>query len=148
VYARWLIGKLIERRPFAEDSSAQERGKAMPSTALFVHVPVDSVEIVDGPGSTWVTEIIPDYYERLTGQDHTLSAISIEVALTLRTDASGLTFRRKLKLTAFGIGVMVHFASDSLSLNRDCPFTARFSGHNVSGYYNPQERKGHFRCLT
>lgn len=113
----------------------------MPSTALFIHVPVDRFEISNGPGPMWLVQVVADLYTRLT-VPHATDTVYAEVEFTLRTPASGMRFRRTLKLTAFDVGDVTR--DDFGDIDRDCSFTALFNGVVVSGAYNMKRRTGFF----
>lgn len=114
----------------------------MPSNALLVHVPVDQVEIINGPGPMWFVQVVADLYAQLL-VPHATGTVYAELEFTLRTGASASTFRRKLKLTAIDMDGDVT-RDDFGDLDRECSFTARFDGHSVSGQYNPKRRTGRF----
>jgi len=95
---------------------------------LVVHVPVDTIEIVNGPGTVLSMQLM----ELLSGTLNRLEYVIQE--FTLKTAASMSTFRRTLKIyTIFNV------KSDGTY-----DFTAIFSGRIVSGSYNPRTRKGYF----
>lgn len=114
----------------------------MPSNALLVHVPVDQIEICNGPGPMWLVPVIADLYTRLTVV-HATGTVFVEVKFTLRTPASDRRFRRTLRITAFDIGDIRR--DDFGDLDRDCSFTARFDGQRVAGRYNLKRRTGELR---
>jgi len=116
----------------------------MPSTALFVHVPVDKIVIINGPGPKWLVQAIGDLNTRLTAP-HANGTVYTEMEFTLRTGASDSTFRRKLKVTAFDISDLRR--DDFGGLDKEYSFVARLNGHAVFGYYNPKGRTGFFRPI-
>lgn len=98
----------------------------MPSTALFVHVPVDKVWIVSGPPMRrclYIRELF--IWER--------EAEYFEESFTLATPASSRSFRRSLKLTSLNSAEFYQFN-----------FTALFSSQIVSGIYDARARAGWF----
>lgn len=116
----------------------------MPSTELFVHVPVDYIDIVNGPGPMWLVQVVADLYVRKARAMNVALATCeySEVEFTLKTLASNTPFRRKLKIAEFELGDVEQ--KDFGNLDRDCMFTAVFSGQVVSGMYNPKRRTGDF----
>jgi len=78
-----------KRRPFAEDPSATERLDIMSDTALFIHVPVDEVEILSLGISA--SEL---FYFMGSPKLETL-----ETRFQGRTLASSTIFQRKLTIT-------------------------------------------------
>lgn len=130
--ARWSTGKLVERRPFAEDLSARRRVDLMSSNALFVHVPVDRVDIINGPGASKCLEIKAQL-DDLRYDDFGNSPVYVEQAFTLHTAASERFFGRKIKLAAI-FDVTDH----------DFEFTAVFCGEVISGVYDFHKKVGWF----
>lgn len=115
----------------------------MPSQAMLVHVPVDEIEIISGPGPMWLVQVIADLYMRKSRIAHVADAVYAEVEFTLKTLASNTSFRRKLRIAEFELGD-VDPKEDFGNLDRDCFFTAVFNGEVVSGTYNLKHRTGWF----
>lgn len=102
----------------------------MPSTALFVHVPVDKIEIFSGPGSREWIEISQQLSLPRTAAHESY----VEHTFRLRTAASKRLFSRKLKLTSISLPLQ----------NYSHLFTAIFCNQAVSGVYSTQARAGWF----
>jgi hypothetical protein len=96
----------------------------MPSTALFIHVPVDTVSVTDGP-TTVICLWIRDRLAK--GEEH------VETRMQLQTGASNKKFWRTIKIA--------HLRVDD---DKQLFFTAYFAGQVVGGIYNMQTRKGWF----
>lgn len=94
-------------------------------TDIVVHVPVDEFEIVNGPGAVMFLRIQSDL--------HRFPDEYPKAVLTLKTPASGRSFKRSIKFAS-----IYHMNGDEIS------FTALFSGQIVSGIYNVRTRTGWF----
>jgi len=104
----------------------------MTTTALFVHVPVDKIEICKGPRACRWIDAIMITRRRQFNVDPDIYA---EVEFTLKTAASKMSFKRKIKLALI---------DTSNKHSRDYYFAAIFNGQVVSGYYNPDTQTGWF----
>ncbi|HEY0965001.1 MAG TPA: hypothetical protein VGE13_00800 [Candidatus Saccharimonadales bacterium] len=111
----------------------------MPSKAHFVHVPVDRVEICNGPGPViWVKTVALLHANMF--QEIPLPDIEVDdLEFTLRTSASSKTFRRKLKITSADVDII-----DFGEVDVEVGFTAIFNRQIASGIYNPGRRTGWF----
>lgn len=98
----------------------------MPATALFVHVPVDKLEIVDCPGNDiWDAldlELQPCGYN---------NSVHFEVTLTFKTAASQRSFRRKVVITT----TYAHHGDGFY-------FKGIFCDAHVEGFINKRNRIG------
>jgi hypothetical protein len=101
----------------------------MPATAPFrttimAHVPVDEIQIVNGPGVTRCLKIV----DELTYESY------VKQRFTLTTYASAQPFVRDLRIaTIFDVQNDGSFT-----------FTALFGENIVSGIYSPRTREGWF----
>ena len=98
----------------------------MPATALFVHVPVDRLEIVGCPG-TDVWDAI-DFALQDCGYD---DSIQFATELTFKTAASRRSFRRKVVITT----TYAHHGDGFY-------FNGVFCGQKVEGFINKRSRTG------
>jgi hypothetical protein len=102
-----------------------------PEPELIAHIPVDCVDISEGPADVVCQTIQASLQHRNQGQQ------SIEIYETvvcvLKTPASATHFQRELKV--IGLTIMI---------NGGYSFTAIFSGRIVVGTYNPVNRTGRF----
>lgn len=95
---------------------------------MTAHIPVDRFDIVNGPGATKWVELQAALVGK-AGSSHPY----VEALLTLKTLASGTSFRRTLKMaTIFNVKDGVF------------EFTAIFNDFGVSGVYNMKSRTGWF----
>lgn len=106
------------------------------SVAVFAHVPVDRFEIVDGPSRARSTDIE--------------EALRIIDELGIRHDEDGypyydqeFTLLTSASTTKFGRTLQLATIFDHQTDGNFC-FTGVFSGKVVSGWYNPNTRKGWF----
>ena len=82
----------IERRPFAEDSSATERVGCMSANDTFtMHVPVDEILVSKGPGLTLLQR----------AEDTCHPEDGVDARLTMATGASGRLFVQRVRVWGF-----------------------------------------------
>ena len=102
------------------------------STALFIHVPVNTVELVNGPGQNEWSDIFEVIDYQLEEADYDWRVITgVEVELAMQTPASGLIFKRKVTI------------KNGYSFHGDgFYFKGIFCGQLVNGFFNKRSRDG------
>lgn len=106
----------------------------MPSSvALFMHIPVDKVELVNGPShNEWSTvfEVIDNQLEE-AGYSSWRVIAGVEVDLSMQTPASSLIFKRTVTVKN---GYAFH--GDGFYFKGIC------CGQQVEGFFNKRSRDG------
>ena len=105
----------------------------MSATALFAHVPVDSFDIVRGPGAIACGSIPFQLAEHAERHPKSNEPFCVEFMVVLATSASAKTFRRTLR-----VANVFDFRDNEFH------FTGIFSGQLIYGQYNMKTRKGKF----
>lgn len=103
----------------------------MSSKALFLHVPVDVINIVNGPGPKRWNQAVTELAHRLQSDEQA----RIEVEFTLSTGASERTFKRTLTLSE-----LQHYDAD----DPHCCVQATLNDRMLYGIYSPSRRSGMF----
>jgi hypothetical protein len=106
----------------------------MTAIALFLHVPVEEVEIVRGPDASECMRIGIDLSPNLHGNLRPWEFRRHKTTMVMKTDASPRTFKRDIELVTIFL-----FEGDEFQ------FTGNFCGQEIAGTYNVKLRTGSFR---
>lgn len=104
----------------------------MPSTTLFVHVPVDEITIVAGPSALILGTLVGKIFLR----DRRDMPTDTSVSMMVRTPASGKTFRGKIEITR-----LTNLDDNQFEV---WAFDGIFCGQQVRGVYDSALRTGEF----
>ena len=97
--------------------------KTVKKDVLRIHIPVDTVDIVNGPTASRCMEMLHDL--------QTYGKGTALLLFTFSTPASTEDFMRHVEIES-----VADVISGSFS------FTGRFSGHNVAGVYDMEQKNG------
>lgn len=104
----------------------------MSASTMLVHVPVDEIEIVQGPLKMADLFFFMGLSQEKKGE-------GIEMDVILRTTASGRLFKRKLTITSVPRIAHGRRGDDHVTI------VGTFAGHQIEGVYHTKTRKGSFR---
>lgn len=130
--ARWSIeGSNDVRLP--RTFRLKRKVDTMSPSALFVHVPVDRLTIVNGPSA----QVMHHHYIRLLGMPADSTAYE-QVVFTFRTAASSQTFKRFVRLA----NITPNDGSGFLEPVKSVDLNGIFCGTYVEGDYDMDTRRG------
>lgn len=107
----------------------------MSARPIYAHVPVDRVEIVNGPSAETLREVMRNLAVPLSSSSFRSAYIGRH--FTLRTHASGFEFIRTVRLSVI-----------SEVFDNNFEFTADFAGQIVQGDYSATSRWGGFSLVV